>query len=228
MAKRALIAEEKQARRAVILSAAMALFNAGDGSLPTASQVANAAGLAKGTVYIYFRSKEEIFATLLLEGWAPIVKAISVVFDSSQLTHMQLVSRFITGLVNQQQATPELLRLDVHVAALLEKTMPRELLETYQSEFRALGIQAGHSIDHALQLPCGRGIQLLVRSHALTLGLWRFAQQGGSATDAQVPQAMQLTPDLYAQELAEALHEYWRGALPRHLRHCDREQPTVV
>jgi AcrR family transcriptional regulator len=67
MARRAVAMEDKKKRRQAILVAARDLFNASDGTLPAASEIAAAADLAKGTVYIYFRTKEEIFLALLLQ-----------------------------------------------------------------------------------------------------------------------------------------------------------------
>jgi AcrR family transcriptional regulator len=51
------------------LTAADELFAAAQDQLPSVSSIAEAAGLAKGTVYLNFETKEEIFAQLLLEGW---------------------------------------------------------------------------------------------------------------------------------------------------------------
>lgn len=213
MAKRALIAEDKRARRGAILDTALALFNSGDGGLPTASQIASASGLAKGTVYIYFQTKEEIFATLLLEGWIPVLNAVSSIFDSQKGKRSEKVNMMIAVLVEHLQRHPELLRLDALVSGVLEKSMPLEVLERYQREFRALVIKSGTSIDRSLRLASGRGVQLLVRTHALVRGLWQSAQHKDSESDASVPHQLALTPSLYAQELAAALREYWRGAL---------------
>ena len=57
----------KEARRGEILRAASALF--GEASYPevTVAGVAERAGLAKGSVYHYFRSKEELFLHLVLD-----------------------------------------------------------------------------------------------------------------------------------------------------------------
>lgn len=106
MAERALAREDKQARRAVILSAARTLFNEGDGNLPTASQVAAASGLAKGTVYLYFQTKEEIFANLLLKGWIPVMGAVDGIFRASKGRRSDKVQAFIGVLWTTWTGTP--------------------------------------------------------------------------------------------------------------------------
>ena len=57
---RAVQAEDKAARRAAILAAAEQLIGRNPESFASVAEVAEAAGLAKGTVYLYFRTKEEI------------------------------------------------------------------------------------------------------------------------------------------------------------------------
>jgi len=63
--KKAKSQQQKLHRTNTILDAAEALFIAGNGELPSAIEIANKAKIAKGTVYLYFSSKEAIFLTLL-------------------------------------------------------------------------------------------------------------------------------------------------------------------
>jgi AcrR family transcriptional regulator len=84
MARRAVATEDQKKRKQAILVAARDLFNAGDGTLPAASEIAAAADLAKGTVYIYFRTKEEIFLALLLQECIDVLDRIELVFRSTQ------------------------------------------------------------------------------------------------------------------------------------------------
>ncbi len=56
---------EAQERRKQILQAAVAVFSERGYANATVSDVANAAGLAHGTVYLYFQSKADIFSSLV-------------------------------------------------------------------------------------------------------------------------------------------------------------------
>ena len=70
--KKAKSQQQKLHRTNTILNAAEKLFVSADGELPSVIQIANEAGLAKGTVYLYFKTKEAIFLTLLerhLQKW---------------------------------------------------------------------------------------------------------------------------------------------------------------
>jgi len=64
--------EQKEQRRAAILEAAAALFQERPIAEISIGEVAQRAGLAKGSVYRYFATKEEVFLGLLhaeLDGW---------------------------------------------------------------------------------------------------------------------------------------------------------------
>jgi len=58
-------AEDKAERRAELLKAGAALFDTVPYAKITMAEVADRAGLSKGTVYLYFESKEELFLALL-------------------------------------------------------------------------------------------------------------------------------------------------------------------
>ena len=70
--KKAKSQQQKLQRTNTILDAAESLFAESNGELPSAIQIANKAKIAKGTVYLYFSTKEAIFITLLerhIQNW---------------------------------------------------------------------------------------------------------------------------------------------------------------
>ena len=64
---RAVQAEDKAARRAAILEAAGRLLARDPENFASVAQVAEEAGLAKGTVYLYFKTKEEMLMSIHAE-----------------------------------------------------------------------------------------------------------------------------------------------------------------
>ncbi|MFT5435303.1 MAG: AcrR family transcriptional regulator, partial [Myxococcota bacterium] len=87
--QRARADEEKAARRQQILDAALHLFASTEYSSLTMSGVAREAGLAKGTVYLYFSGKEALFFQLVddqLQAWfASLAPQLLAVSDSDSL-----------------------------------------------------------------------------------------------------------------------------------------------
>lgn len=59
---------EKEARRQQILDAAREVFLAKGFQETTIEEIAEKTELSKGTIYLYFQSKEEIYISLMLEG----------------------------------------------------------------------------------------------------------------------------------------------------------------
>ncbi len=211
MALHAHASEDKAARRTAILRAANDLFTAGTGSLPTAAEIASAAGLAKGTVYLYFRSKEEIFSALLLEGWAAVMHEGELLFQATKGNRAVKIAAFLSALRTHLEHHPHLLRLDALGYGVLEKNMLYDALVAHKAEYTARLEKTGSIIDAALRLPAGRGLQLLMRTYALTRGLWQSYQDAEHSRMPHVARSLSAKP--FGAELREALTEYWRGAL---------------
>jgi len=60
--------KEKEHRRRTILESAKRLFFKQGFAATTMSQIAEASELSKGTLYLYFHNKEELYISLLVEG----------------------------------------------------------------------------------------------------------------------------------------------------------------
>jgi AcrR family transcriptional regulator len=75
-------AREKAQRRREILDAARREFFERGFHAPTVDDVAARAEVSKGTIYLYFKSKEEILAHLLLEGLELLLTEMEAVYDS--------------------------------------------------------------------------------------------------------------------------------------------------
>lgn len=205
--------EDKAARRAAILQAASVLFAAGEGHLPTAAEIASAAGLAKGTVYLYFRTKEEIFAALLLEGWVAVMQESAALFKKKKGTRAIKVNAFLTALVAYLEDHPKLLHLDALGYGVLERNMSRDTLTAHKAEYMIHLEKTGNVIDAALRTAEGRGLELLMRTYALTRGLWQSYQHKEETLLAGVIVPHKFVEKPFGIELREALTEYWRGAL---------------
>lgn len=204
--------EDKLARRQTILLAAARLFEE-SGALPTAKDIAEAVGLAKGTVYLYFETKEEIFATLLLDGWTSVADEIDAAWGKAAGSRQDKIDIFLRAWIRSLSERRKLLELDALGYGMLDRNLGREASERLkQTFFQRLG-QSGALIDSAFSLVSPRGLQILMRSYALMRGLW---QSGVSIRSTDMPNLCTWSaadPGLFDQELYDALLEYWTGAL---------------
>ena len=100
------------------------------------------------------------------------------------------------------------------VYAVLERNLPLYALTSYKADYLVRLEETGRVIDLALRFEKGRGVQLLMRTYALTRGLWQSYQHAVETLLAGVTVAQSLMSNPFGEELREALTEYWRGALP--------------
>ena len=70
-------AREKELRQQQILDAAYEVFRQVGYASATVDQIAERAELAKGTIYLYFKSKEELYFSLLVNGLDILVDLLS-------------------------------------------------------------------------------------------------------------------------------------------------------
>jgi len=75
---------EKEHRRQVILKAAKRLFVENGFKFVTVANIAEKAELSKGAIYLYFSSKEEIYAQILLSDIENFHKEISQIFQDGK------------------------------------------------------------------------------------------------------------------------------------------------
>lgn len=211
MARHAHALEDKLARRKVILAAARRLFVAGGGELPSAADIAAEAQLAKGTIYLYFKTREEIFCELLVEMWLDLMAEVDATFRDAKGTRAAKIEAHLDLMTRHLANRPEVLRLDALGYSLQQNVDPAKRHEQNR-RFVARLAQAGATIDRTLRLEAGRGVRVLMRSYALTRGVWQAThQQAGAPFEADLALSA-IFPD-FAEELREALTEYWRGAV---------------
>jgi len=79
--------QERARRRQAILDAARAVFAQEGFRRATVDAIAQRAEVAKGTVYLYFESKEAILAELVLRALTELAMQLQAAYDSCSLLH---------------------------------------------------------------------------------------------------------------------------------------------
>jgi len=105
-------AREKAQRRREILDAARQEFFERGFHQPTVDDVAARAEVSKGTIYLYFKSKEEILAHLLLEGLDLLVEQMKAACSPEHTTTAeQALRQLALAYLHFCQANPHYFRL---------------------------------------------------------------------------------------------------------------------
>ena len=167
--------EQKRERRDAILEAALAMYER-DPSFGafTMGALAEAAGLAKGTLYLYFRTKEELFLALvgrLFDDWFDEVDGrLDRARGEWTPEHAAKV------LLESVDGRETLVRLLSILPAIVEQNVEPEAAFAYKARVLARSVETGARLERLLPfLRAGEGARLLVRLHALVIGVWQLA-----------------------------------------------------
>ncbi|MBI5920528.1 MAG: TetR/AcrR family transcriptional regulator [Betaproteobacteria bacterium] len=160
---------EKEARRQDILDAADKLF-AERQEMSNMADVAVAARLAKGTMYLYFQSKEELYLALHLRHVEHFFARLIARLDRAEafgFAEMQsLADQHILG-------TTTYLPLGACCIGFPAGTLRPEVIAHFQgrlAEWLSLG---GTGLErHFPKLAQGEGVRLLKHSYAIMIGLY--------------------------------------------------------
>ena len=210
---RAVLAEDKQERHHAILDAAARLLARSPDRVANVAEVADEAGLAKGTVYLYFPSKEELLLALHERNVAGFFEAMIARLERPEPVTLD----FMLALMRRYMVDdPTYLPLATRCLGLMATQMPTEAAAAFMERMTDRLWSAGAGLErHFPTLPPGGGVVLLRRSYALIIGLWQLssahAAHGGEAAHCPTGQFD------YAQELGVALAALWEGTIGRHL-----------
>jgi AcrR family transcriptional regulator len=208
--QRAIGSEDKEQRRQAILDAAERLFVKHPDRMASVSEVAAAAGLAKGTVYLYFPSKEEMLLALherhvahfFGEMMKTLVQPGPVDFDDIfPITRDHLIR------------LPGYLELTSRCFGLMDREIPRETALAFKARVAQTLQGAGVHLERHFRKPRGAGVTLLLHSYGLIVGLWQLLHPNERFGRAMKrPELRELDRD-YEREIENALRALWHGWL---------------
>lgn len=206
--QRAIQAEDKRERHDAILDAAERVLGGSPQQAVGVAAVAHEAGLAKGTVYLYFPSKEELLLAVherRIDGFFRdldrLVAQPSIDFDA------------VFGLTRRHLIDPPLfLPLAAHCFGLMAQSLPPATALAFKQRMATRLERAGAGLDrHLRAVTPGAAVALLRRSYALIVGLWQMSVGGGVPCALAEPVASPALVWSYPVEVEEALRVLWRG-----------------
>ena len=149
-------AREKRRRRREIMDAARQEFFERGFHRPTVDDVAARAQVSKGTIYLYFESKEEILAHLLLEGLDRLLRDMQAAYNPEQQTGLTSTEAALRALANAYlhfcQSNPSYFRLIMAFdRGRFEESISRQLHQkVLDRSLQGLGLLA-KTLEHGNQ-----------------------------------------------------------------------------
>jgi AcrR family transcriptional regulator len=93
--------EASEQRRQAILDAAIDVFSAEGFAAARLDDVAARAGVAKGTIYLFFKDKEDLFEQILLTALRPLLGEAQAMVGDTSLSFEALLSKLL-GLLRKE------------------------------------------------------------------------------------------------------------------------------
>lgn len=208
---RAVAPGEKSERRAAILRAAEELLRAAPSGEFAVDELAKRAGLAKGTVYLYFGTREEVLLQVHLARLHVLFDALEQALTAPRGDPTQGATRATLGFL---RAHPEFLPLAINCRGMLESKIGGAAALEFKVALGARLASLGARIE-ALNpgLAPGDGIALLMCSYALMLGLWQLTDPPACLRKAMaLPQMAMFRVD-FEKQLAAGLLALWAGTV---------------
>ncbi len=209
--QRAVAVADKEERRHAILDAAESLFLEHPERMASVAEVAAAAGLAKGTVYLYFPSKEEMLLALHeRHTQAFFDRFVARVAGPGPAGFDEILAVARRHFIQR----PGCLALTSRCFGIMERDLPVEAAIAFKVRVGSRLAAAGAALEKRFPtLPPGSGARLLQHSLAVIVGLWQIihpVERFGRAFERSELAMLMRDYDL---EIDRALRALWSGTI---------------
>ena len=207
---RAVAPEAKSERRAALLAAAEALLERDPEAGFAVGDIARRAGLAKGTVYLYFGSREEILLAVHDAQLEELFRGVEQALARPQVG-AEDVARAVLDFLGRRA---EFFRLATSCHGAIEDSVPAAAKRIHREVVAARLTLLGERIE-ALHpgMRAGEGLRLLMNCYAQMLGLWQLSASPLRVdAGAEAPAALQID---FERQLAAVLTDLWNAAVRR-------------
>lgn len=174
--RRARSEEEKQERRNTILSTAWRMYTREPSFAKfTMAALARQTGVAKGTLYLYFRTKEALFLALLESGFDAWFDVIDARLDDGEREWTpEDAAEAVVRSVRGRETLARLLSIQ---PAIVEHNVEFDAALRFKRHVMHRAEVTGHRLERRLPwLRAGEGARFLVHLHALFIGVWQLAE----------------------------------------------------
>jgi AcrR family transcriptional regulator len=168
-------AKERILRQEIIIDAAREVFGRKTYDKVSMAEIANAAGIAKSSIYTYFKSQEELYARIVYMDSCDFIKELEgriQLFDmepageSVRICITHFLSYYIEHTAQWRMITHFALHGNKEMEAVDQlNEIGRRLMDLFESVFRKLGCQKDSRILAHTLFSCLSGILIAFRNY---------------------------------------------------------------
>lgn len=176
--KRARSREQKVQRRQQIMAAAAGLLDENAFHAISMARVARRAGVAKGTVFLYFKTKEALFLAITVEQFQSWFDAMDQALEGMTASKKKATNRsLLKCLQTVFQAHPLLPKLVAIMHILLEHNVTYDEARTFKQMLSQRLLRTGALLEACLaHLKPGQGAKFVLWLSAFVIGLTHMAE----------------------------------------------------
>jgi len=177
--QRATNSEDKLAKRQVILTAALQIFKRTSYNEVTMSAISEKTKLAKGTLFLYFPTKEELFLALLEAQLIEWFDAVDAELDSLKEKSIPAVASLFADSLDERTEFARLLAIH---STILEQNVGYESIFKHKQLILQRLVGTGSRLEKSLSfLQAGQGAHFILQCQALVVGLWHLSDPAPTA-----------------------------------------------
>ena len=209
---RALAPEAKSERRAAIVGAAEALLRHDPSATFSVQELARRAGLAKGTVYLYFRTREEVLLAVHEKQTHEVFDVVERALAEPDAGGAVVVRAGLDYL----RAHPEFFPLAGNCRGMLDTNISTGAALEFKIAIGQRLQPLGARIEALYPgLAPGEGAALLMNCYALIIGLWQQADPPRCLRAVMQRPEMAVFRIDFERQLTAALLDLWESAARR-------------
>jgi len=209
--ERARSSEDKQARRRAILTAARAHFGERGWAGFSMGEVAARAGVVKGTLYLYWPTREELLLAVLEELLWQWLDELDGRLD--ELREGVGATKLAAVICDSLLSKEPLGRLLAVLQTVLEHNVSRASIERFKRELALRVAATGARIDRKVPLREGEGARALLHANALLVGLQQMADSAPMVQEVLAEPSLGWLKIDFARELRASLIIYFEGLI---------------
>lgn len=209
MRLRAVQHEHKLEKRHAILDAAESLLRTDPERSTTVQELAQAAGIAKGTVYLYFPSINEVLLAVHQRHAEGFFDAFEAHCRSTDPVDMESVLRIARKTVIDEALY---LPLCARINGMIEKGLPSEAVYRFKRMTAVRLTLVGELLERRIpEVGAGHGAMLLMRCYAAIIGMWMLLHPVAHLLAEYDKHGFTFYQRNFAVEAETTLRALWRG-----------------